>query len=110
MLRTTQVMWKLAGGKYALRRSIDGAGDSGPMLLAVTYDSETSPPRIEYNVLRLGACVRVGSINGRSYSAQDWWQTTPVTEVLRTEQRKGGLYSLIEFKTASGKIYTLEVI
>jgi hypothetical protein len=32
----------------------------------------------------------VGSVTARSYSNQDWWLTTPITEILEEEERKGG--------------------
>lgn len=56
-------------------------GDSGPMSRRVWPDRRDDPnPRPT-----VGACIMVGSINGRSYAAQDWWRTSIVTEILVDE-------------------------
>lgn len=48
---------------------------------------------------RVGVSVRVGSYNGRSYSDQDWWQTTPIVEILDESETH------VRFRTKSGSIY-----
>lgn len=68
---------------YSLRRQRDGAGDSGPMSSAVFYNENGQPERIENARPFVGAVMVVGSHMGRSHSVQDWWQTTPVTEIVR---------------------------
>lgn len=62
---------------YSLRRTRDGAGDSGGMSLAITKEGEilnNSRPIV-------GAAMRVGAAYARSYSMQDYWQTTPITNI-----------------------------
>lgn len=84
---------------YSLVRERDGAGDSGNMSLAITpnpngehlYEHNSGP--------KVGAVMRVGSPYGRTYSAQDWWQTTPVTEIVE-EWLEGEVYC-IRFKTGN---------
>jgi hypothetical protein len=82
--------------KYLLVRESDGAGDSGPMCQILDFESykpiegETYP--------RVGCGVRVGSYMARTYSGQDWWQTSPVTEILEEYTDKNGLRSM-KFKT-----------
>lgn len=81
-----------------LRRTRDGAGDSGPMFTINRRNPETgeyeyknqTPPRV-------GWAVQCGSPYGRTYSAQDYWQTTYVTEILE-ETDKGG-----RFKTGNSE-------
>ena len=66
---------------YSLRREGDGRGDSGGMSMAlwlegddVKYERGARP--------RVGIAMRVGSHYARTYDAQDWWQTTLITEIL----------------------------
>ena len=73
---------------YLLRRTRDGAGDSGLMSLAQipTYDQDTGKivdVEEKHNARpQVGASMRVGSPYGRTFLAQDWWQTTMITEIL----------------------------
>ena len=53
---------------------------------------------------RVGCGVRVGSPYGRTYSMQDWWQTSPVTEILEESINDQG-YWTVKFKTRSS-VYT----
>jgi hypothetical protein len=41
----------------------------------------------------------VGSVTARSYSDQDYWLTTKVTEILEEEEKDGQLY--VRFKTGN---------
>ncbi len=67
---------------YLLYRITDNAGDSGIMSQAIWLDEE-GKIRIEENARpRVGVAMRVGSSIGRSYAEQDWWMTTPITEIL----------------------------
>jgi hypothetical protein len=76
---------------------IEYKGDSGPMSDAYWRTTKEEAEKnnwkyeeypnmvvaIEHNAKpRVGVVMRVGSPYGRSYSAQDWWQTTEVTEIL----------------------------
>lgn len=65
-----------------LKRVRDGAGDSGPRSEAIKWDKKTKQPIVVSNRPTIGAIMVVGSINGRSYSNQDFWCTTIVTEIL----------------------------
>ena len=78
---------------YSLRRTRDGAGDSGQMSDAITpiwdENHKLIDKIIENNARpKVGAAMMVGSGYARSYSSQDWWMTTPITEILeeRTEE------------------------
>ena len=93
---------------YSLRRTRDGAGDSGPMSLAQipTFDQDTGKivdvEEIHNARPQLGASMRVGSITGRSYSAQDWWQTTLITEILEERTEEDGT-EYVRFKTGNSE-------
>ena len=73
-----------------LRRVRDGAGDSGSMSMNYpakwdedqqvwkrdrTKEPVAGRPRLHY------AC-QVGAVIARTYQAQDYWMTTPVTEII----------------------------
>ena len=67
---------------YSLRRTRDGAGDSGQYSEALKraydglgIDQGGHRPKIGY-------AMRVGSYTARTYEAQDYWTTTYVTEIL----------------------------
>ena len=67
---------------YSLRRESDGAGDSGGMSLAL-WIGEDGQVQEQYNARpKVGVCLRVGTLFAHSYIAQDWWQTTVITEIL----------------------------
>ena len=88
---------------YSLRRTRDGAGDSGTMSLALWLDeeSENGVGREDNAEPRVGVAMRVGSAYGRSYSPQDWWQTTFITEILETRETPDGKY--VRFKTGNSE-------
>lgn len=65
---------------YRLARVGDGAGDSGQMSQAMALEDDQVV--IKSDRPTLGCFMRVGSHYGRSYSDQDYWTTTPVTEII----------------------------
>ena len=94
---------KMAPGKYALRREQDGAGDAGPLLISHLYNAEADKSEHFQNEIVMGCSVECGSISGRSYSAQDFWLTTPVTEILEVNEDQ----SVVRFKTGNS-VYTVK--
>lgn len=94
---------------YSLYRVSDGMGDSGPMSMALVpvYDDSGKIIDATYEqnaVPRVGVAMRVGSLYARSYGAQDWWQTTPITEI--TDEWKdtaadGDEVECVRFKTGN---------
>jgi hypothetical protein len=81
---------------YSLVRESDGAGDSGPMCQILDAESYQTIPNEVYP--KVGCGVRVGSFYSRSYSGQDYWQTSPVLEILEERIDNEG-YNHIKFKT-----------
>jgi hypothetical protein len=83
---------------FSLYRTRDGAGDSGPMSLALSViededgnrkferDPETGLIVNKGNRPIIGCVMQVGSIYARTYQAQDYWMTTPITEILEDTQ------------------------
>ncbi len=66
---------------YSLYRT-DGRGDSGPLSMALRYNDKDEL-ETEHNARpKIGWALQVGSPYARSYVAQDYWQTTYVTEIL----------------------------
>ena len=90
---------------YWMYRTRDKMGDSGTMSMALlpTYDENGKVVDVQYiNNARpqVGYVMRVGSGYARSYSAQDWWQTTVITEILEdTANEDGSEY--VRFKTGN---------
>lgn len=97
---------------YRLVRESDGMGDSGPMCTlfkAVDGKIVTSVEQPEHvSDIEVGHFVRVGSFYARSYSAQDYWTTTAITEILETSEDPEESKFSVRFKTTNS-IYTLDV-
>lgn len=89
--------------RYAMYRERDGAGDSGGMSTAL-WQSEDGQIRVEHNARpRVGVAMRVGSIYARTMQAQDWWQTTLITEILESRE------NFVRFRTTNS-VYTWECL
>lgn len=89
---------------YSLRRTRDGAGDSGLMSMALwpTSESESGVATEDTARPRVGVAMRVGSHFARSYSRQDWWQTTLITEILEERTEDDGA-EYVRFKTGNSE-------
>lgn len=106
---------KLAIGKYYLKRQRDGAGDSGPKLISRKWPEGKDKAFLEeikpFGVngeLHLGCSIECGSITARSYSSQDFWLTTNITEFLSVEGPED-CATKVTFKTGNS-IYEAGVI
>jgi hypothetical protein len=73
-----------------LKRTSDGAGDSGSDIQALDDQGNLMGrhPMVGYRLL-------VGSPIARSYSFQDFWLTTPITEIIIEEK------DYVKFKTTN---------
>lgn len=99
---------KLVGSRYSLRRVSDGAGDSGMAWDVFDYDKTIENGEYVFledakGLIRVGCGIRCGSISARSYSHQDWWQCSPVTEILEVNDEK----TWVKFKTKNS-VYIAE--
>lgn len=81
-----------------------GRGDSGPMSIALWKDDENTIQQERDARPRIGVAMRVGTYMARSYSAQDWWQTTLIKEIVKDTPDE------VVFKTQSGSEYTWRII
>lgn len=79
-----------------------GRGDGGSMSVAMYVDDDGNMVYEHDARPRVGVAMRVGSLYGRSFASQDYWQTTPVTEIVEDTPDR------VVFKTRSGSIYTWE--
>ncbi len=77
-----------------LYRITDGTGDSGAMSIAYKVDEHGKMIEMG-NRPKVGCYMRVGSVTARSYSFQDYWTTTLVTEII--EERE----DYVKFKTGN---------
>lgn len=78
---------RLKPGKYGVWRIVpaDHAGDSGPVL--ISRDPENDFKRKgEFGEIHVGCRIECGSITARSYSAQDFWLTSIVTEIVSVNE------------------------
>jgi len=83
-----------------LRRVSDGRGDEGASVLAIRQNPETGKLESKQTAMPIiGWALQVGSVTARSYSNQDWWMTTPVTEILEAKPEGDLMY--VKFKTGN---------
>jgi hypothetical protein len=81
-----------------LIRSGDGRGDTGTLSEIFRIKPGTEELEIEQNQPpRVGWGIKVGSPFAGTYSKQDWWATTLVTEILEETEK------YIKFKTKNSE-------
>jgi len=90
---------------YWMYRERDQRGDSGGMSMALVpaYDENGKVADVQYvhNARpQVGYVMRVGSHYARSFSAQDWWQTTVITEILEDKINEDGS-EYVKFRTGN---------
>ena len=86
---------------FNLWRVTDKIGDIGGSSEAISWnDDGTFKAVVDYKPT-LGCSMRVGSITARSYSNQDWWMTTEITEIL--EEIKNDDTHYMRFKTRNSE-------
>ena len=81
----------------ATLKRTDGAGDSGSRVEAISWNDDGTFKEVVDHKPVVGCSLLVGSVTARSYSAQDYWLTTLVTEIL--EERE----DYIKFKTENSE-------
>lgn len=93
---------------YSMYRTRDNAGDSGQMSDAYYWPNgreNGGHPEVMHNARPfVGAVMRVGSHYARSFHAQDWWQTTPITEITDEWEETddtGNVTECVRFKTGN---------
>lgn len=86
---------------YFLKRERDGAGDSGQLCEAFWLEGNDIQ-REKAARPRVGVAIRVGVLGSRSYGNQDYWTTTPITEILEESE------NYVKFKTGNS-VYIWEI-
>lgn len=84
---------------YFLKRVVpdDSAGDSGQMSEALRFKAEGGYPEVISDRPLIGCCMRVGSHYARTFQHQDYWTTTPVTEIVEDRD------DFVRFKTLNSE-------
>ena len=76
-----------------LIRISDGKGDVGSRVEAIRWNKDRTFKEIVGNKPVIGCSLLVGGVTARSYSSQDYWLTTVITEILEEKD------NYIKFKT-----------
>ena len=86
---------------FHLKRTRDGAGDSGSSSQAIAWNDDKTFKEVVGHSPVVGCSMKVGGLNARSYSNQDWWLTTPITEILEEIKEDDSHY--VRFKTGNSE-------
>ena len=84
------------------KKNEPSVGDSGSMSMLLTPSTDENGRYIvktEYGRPKVGSAIRVGSLVARSYSYQDWWQTSIIKKIILDTP------DMVEFETVSGSVY-----
>jgi hypothetical protein len=75
--------------------------ESGSRIEAISWNEDgTFKEIVDYKPV-VGCSLLLGSVTARSYSAQDYWLTTKVTEILEERRDEKGLLEFVRFKTGN---------
>ena len=80
-----------------LIRVVDGKGDAGARSEAIKWNTNGTYKEVISDRPTVGCSMLVGSVTARSYSSQDYWLTTIVTEILEESE------SYVRFKTENSE-------
>ena len=73
--------------------------ERGGRVEAIAWNEDGTFKEVVGSLPTVGCSMLVGSITARSYSPQDYWLTTKVTEILEEEKDSDGSFTRIKFKT-----------
>lgn len=80
--------------------------EQGARVEAIAWNEDRTYKEVVDSIPVVGCSVLVGSVTARTYSSQDYWLTTVVTEILEDRRDKDGRVELIRFKTENS-VYEL---
>ena len=86
---------------FHLRRTRDGAGETGGRSQAIEWNEDGTFKKVVDYKPTVGYSMLVGSVSARSYSDQDYWLTTTVTEIL--EEINSDDVHYVRFKTGNSE-------
>lgn len=84
-----------------LRRLSDGVGESGARVECIAWNKDKTFKKIIGTRPVVGCSILVGSMSARSYSEQDFWLTSVITEIIEEKE------NYVKFKTQNS-IYELK--
>ena len=77
--------------------------ESGQRIEAIAWNEDGTFKEVVDHQPVVGCSVLVGSVTARSYSSQDYWLTTKVTEILEEVRDERGLLEKVRFKTENSE-------
>jgi hypothetical protein len=80
--------------------------EQGQRVEAIAWNEDRTFKEIIDSKPVVGCSLLVGSVTARSYSSQDYWLTSKVTEVLEERRNSDGMMEFVKFKTENS-IYEL---
>ena len=80
--------------------------EQGARVEAIAWNEDRTYKEVVDSIPVVGCSLLVGSVTARSYSAQDYWLTTVVTEILEERRDEDGMMEFVRFKTENS-VYEL---
>lgn len=77
--------------------------EQGQRVEAIAWNEDRTFKEIVDSKPVVGCSLLVGSVTARSYSDQDYWLTTVVTEILEEEKDADGYLKFVKFKTKNSE-------
>jgi hypothetical protein len=77
--------------------------EQGQRVEAIAWNEDRTFKEIADSKPVVGCSLLVGSVTARSYSAQDYWLTTVVTEIIKEEYDDKGHLEFVRFKTENSE-------
>lgn len=77
--------------------------ESGARVEAIEWNDDGSYKETHGGMPKIGCSVLIGSVTARSYSSQDYWLTTPVTEIIEERRNEEGLLEYVRFRTKNSE-------
>lgn len=77
--------------------------EQGARVEAIAWNEDRTFKEVVDSKPVVGCSLLVGSVTARSYSAQDYWLTTVVTEILEEERDEKGYLKFVRFKTKNSE-------
>lgn len=81
--------------------------EQGSRVESIDWNDNGTLKSIAGHIPIVGCSLLVGSVTARSYSTQDYWLTTTVSEILESKLDDKGRPISFLFATKSGSIYEL---
>jgi hypothetical protein len=81
--------------------------EQGSRIDAIAWNDDGTFKEVAGHLPITGCSLLVGSISARSYSDQDYWLTSKVTEVLEEKKDDDGRFYYVRFRTKNSE-YVLE--